>query len=422
MEILAKSSKIDKISLSIKILIALILGLTVGLILFNYNEVPFIKNFILGFVFELTGQSFIRGIKMIVVPLVFFSLILGVSSIDNIAKIGRLGIRTLGFYLSTTALAVGIALFIGNLINPGLGVDRIAITSISSSNFTVEPSKPFIKILLNMIPSNPVAALANGDMLAIIVLSIFVGIAISIMGEKAEKVKGIVTELNALSLKLVEIIMYFAPYAVFALMAQIFAKTGLKGILPIMKYVFAVILALLILTTTVYPVILIFIAKYSPLKFFKKFFPVMALGFSTSSSAACLPTSIKTVENEFNIPNSIAAFTLPLGNTINMNGTSIMQGIATIFIAQFYGIELTTSNYISIIITATLASIGTAGVPGVGVIMLGMVLTEVGLPVEGVALIMGIDRIVDMFRTTINVTGDAVCTLALAKLEGVDLK
>ncbi len=408
-----------KMSLSQKILFGLISGLVVGLALYQVREVLFVKNILLDFVFNLVGNIFIRGIRMIVIPLVFFSLMLGVASIEDVSKLGRLGAKTLGFYMATTIISVGIALFIGNIMNPGIGVATDAVQKVS---VTVNNSKSFIDVLLGMVPVNPIEAMAKGDMLAIITFAIISGVALSLLKEKGNNVRTLVIELNNLSLKLVEIVMLLAPYGVFCLIAKMFATLGYTAVLPIIKYVVAVIIALFILVITIYPIILITIAKYSPIKFIKKFFPVMVLAFSTSSSAACLPTSMKTVEEEFNVSNTIASFALPLGNTINMNGTSIMQGIATIFIAQVYGVELTMANYVSIIITATLASIGTAGVPGVGVIMLGMVLTEVGLPIEGIALVMGIDRIVDMFRTVVNVTGDAVCTVALARSEGENLK
>lgn len=408
-----------KMSLSQKILFGLISGLVVGLALYQVREVAFVKNILLDFVFNLVGNIFIRGIRMIVIPLVFFSLMLGVASIEDVSKLGRLGAKTLGFYMSTTVISVGIALFIGNIMNPGIGVAADAVQKVS---VTVNNSKSFTEVLLGMVPVNPIEAMAKGDMLAIITFAIISGVALSLLKEKGNNVRNLVIELNNLSLKLVEIVMLLAPYGVFCLIAKMFATLGYTAVLPIIKYVVAVIIALFILVVTVYPIILIVIAKYSPIKFIKKFFPVMVLAFSTSSSAACLPTSMKTAEEEFNVSNTIASFALPLGNTINMNGTSIMQGIATIFIAQVYGVELTMANYVSIIITATLASIGTAGVPGVGVIMLGMVLTEVGLPIEGIALVMGIDRVVDMFRTVVNVTGDAVCTIALARSEGEDLK
>lgn len=408
-----------KMSLSQKILFGLISGLVVGLALYQVREVLFVKNILLDFVFNLVGNIFIRGIRMIVIPLVFFSLMLGVASIEDVSKLGRLGAKTLGFYMATTIISVGIALFIGNIMNPGIGVATDAVQKVS---VTVNNSKSFIDVLLGMVPVNPIEAMAKGDMLAIITFAIISGVALSLLKEKGNNVRTLVIELNNLSLKLVEIVMLLAPYGVFCLIAKMFATLGYTAVLPIIKYVVAVIIALFILVITIYPIILITVAKYSPIKFIKKFFPVMVLAFSTSSSAACLPTSMKTVEEEFNVSNTIASFALPLGNTINMNGTSIMQGIATIFIAQVYGVELTMANYVSIIITATLASIGTAGVPGVGVIMLGMVLTEVGLPIEGIALVMGIDRIVDMFRTVVNVTGDAVCTVALARSEGENLK
>lgn len=408
-----KSTK--TISLTNKIFIALLLGIATGLILYPMRENAFVKTYLIGFLFHFLGNGFVRAIRMVVVPLVLCSLVVGAAGIEDITKLGRVGIKTLTFYLGTTAAAVTLALIGGNIINPGLGV---RVSDIAVGSVKVAESKPFVEILLDMIPINPVEALATGNMLQIIVFAILLGVALSLLGEKAAGIKKLFEEGNNISLKLVEIIMLFAPLGVYGLISKTFATMGYSAILPLFKYFIGVVIILLVHCLVTYQGILVLIGKYNPIKFFKKFSPTMMVAFSTASSSACLPSSLKCMQEGFGVSKSISSFTIPLGNTINMDGTAVMQGVATIFIAQIYGIDLTMGNYITIILTATLASIGTAGVPGVGVIMLGMVLVQVGLPLEGIGLVMGIDRFVDMFRTTVNVTGDAVCTLVIAKSEG----
>lgn len=408
----------SKYSLTTKIFIALVLGIITGLLVYPVKDNPYVSKYVIGFVFNLLGNGFIRAIRMVVVPLVFFSLIVGAAGIEDVAKLGRIGIKTLIFYLSTTAVALILSLIGGNIINPGKGV---SLGTVAVSNVTVGEAKPFVDILLNMIPVNPVEALVNGNMLQIIVFAILVGVCLSILGEKTLRIKKIIEEGNALSLKLVEVVMIIAPYGVYGLISKTFATFGYVAIFPLFKYFIGVVIVLFIHCLITYQGILAIVGRYNPLKFLKRFAPTMMVGFSTASSSAALPSSLKCMQENFGISKSISSFTIPLGNTINMDGTAVMQGIATIFIAQIYGIDLSMGNYITVILTATLASIGTAGVPGAGVIMLGMVLTEVGLPMEGIGLVMGIDRFVDMFRTMINVTGDAVCTVVIAKSEGEKL-
>lgn len=408
-----------KLNLTTKIFIALILGVITGLLLHPVKDNIFVDKYLLNFVFNILGNGFIRAIRMIVVPLVLCSLVIGAAGIEDVTKLGRIGVKTLVFYLSTTAFAVILALVGGNIINPGRGVN---IGDIAVSQVSVSETKPFVDILLDMIPINPVEAMANGNMLQIIVFAILVGIALSILGEKTNGIKKIFEEGNALSLKLVEIIMLFAPFGVYGLISKTFTTLGYVALLPLFKYFIGVVIILFIHCLVTYQGILVLFGKYNPIRFFKNFAPTMMVGFSTASSSASLPSSLKSMQETFGVSKSISSFTIPLGNTINMDGTAVMQGVATIFIAQIYGIDLTMGNYVTIILTATLASIGTAGVPGVGVIMLGMVLVQVGLPLEGIGLVMGIDRFVDMFRTMINITGDAVCTLVIAKTEGEQLK
>lgn len=408
-----------KMNLTTKIFIALILGVVTGLILHPIKENPMVEKYLLNFIFNFLGNGFVRAIRMVVVPLVLCSLVMGSAGIEDVTKLGRIGIKTLAFYLSTTAFAVVLALVGGNIINPGKGIqlENIATTAVKTPE-----TKPFVDILLDMIPINPIEALATGNMLQIIVFAILLGVALSLLGEKASNVKKLFEEGNSISLKLVELIMKLAPLGVYGLIAKTFTTLGYVALIPLFKYFIGVVIILFIHCLVTYQGILILFGKYNPIKFFKGFAPTMMIGFSTASSSACLPSSLKTVQENFGVSKTISSFTIPLGNTINMDGTAVMQGIATIFIAQIYGKDLTMAHYISIILTATLASIGTAGVPGVGVIMLGMVLVQVGLPLEGIGLVMGIDRFVDMFRTMINITGDAVCTLVIAKTEGEQLK
>ena len=408
-----------KMNLTTKIFIALILGVVTGLILHPMKENPMVEKYLLNFIFNFLGNGFVRAIRMVVVPLVLCSLVMGSAGIEDVTKLGRIGIKTLAFYLSTTAFAVVLALVGGNIINPGKGIqlENIATTAVKTPE-----TKPFVDILLDMIPINPIEALATGNMLQIIVFAILLGVALSLLGEKASNVKKLFEEGNSISLKLVELIMKLAPLGVYGLIAKTFTTLGYVALIPLFKYFIGVVIILFVHCLVTYQGILILFGKYNPIKFFKGFAPTMMIGFSTASSSACLPSSLKTVQENFGVSKTISSFTIPLGNTINMDGTAVMQGIATIFIAQIYGKDLTMAHYISIILTATLASIGTAGVPGVGVIMLGMVLVQVGLPLEGIGLVMGIDRFVDMFRTMINITGDAVCTLVIAKTEGEQLK
>ncbi|MGL4391982.1 MAG: dicarboxylate/amino acid:cation symporter, partial [Fusobacteriaceae bacterium] len=396
----------------------LILGVIVGLILYPMRENLFVKTYLIGFLFSFVGEGFIRAIRMVVVPLIFCSLSVGAAGMEDVAKLGRVGIKIISFYLVTTAIAIILALGFANLTNPGLGLD---ISQVTKGAVTVTEQTSFTKTLLNLIPVNPVEAMSKGDMLPIIFFALFFGVAMAALGEKASHMRNVLTDANGIVLKIVEIIMLFAPFGVFGLIARTFSTLGYVALLPLAKYVVSVIIVLFIHLLITYQGILVLVAKYNPIKFFKNFLPTMVVGFSTSSSNAALPSNLKSMQEKFGVSKAISSFSIPLGATINMDGTAIMQGVGTVFIAQVYGIDLTFMNYLTVILTATLASIGTAGVPGVGVVMLGMVLSAIGLPLEGIALLMGVDRLVDMFRTTINITGDAVCTLAVAKSEGETL-
>lgn len=410
-----------KKSLTFKILVAMVLGLVLGLVLNGMMETPFVRDVIVGQVLYVLGKIFIRLIKMMVVPLVFVSLASGASQIADVKKLGRIGTKTLGFYLVTTAIAITVAILVGTIFQPGQYMslsDSNVISTIKEVNYQAKESPAFSDVLLNIIPTNPVKAMVEGNMLQIIFFALLVGFGITVLGERARAVKVGLEKLNDLILKIVMTIMQYAPIGVFALIAKTMAEFGFKAIGSLGAYMLCVLGALLIHALVTYQGFLFAFTGLNPIQFFKNFAPAMVVAFSTSSSSSTLPVTIETTEMRLGVNKELASFSLPLGATINMDGTAIMQGVATVFIAQLYAIPLGINEFVTVILTATLASIGTAGVPGVGLIMLSMVLTQVGLPVEAIGLILGIDRILDMTRTAINITGDAVCTLIVAKSEG----
>ncbi|MDK2917821.1 MAG: hypothetical protein PWQ37_554 [Candidatus Petromonas sp.] len=404
-----------KMGLTTKIFIGLITGLIFGLILYPIRENVFVSKVLIGFVFQLGGKAFISAIKMMVVPLVLVSLTCGAAAIGDVKKLGRVGVRTLAFYLVTTAIAITLAITLANIVAPGLGLD---LGTLDKTEYTIKQSKPFVQVLIDMVPTNPIKSLAEGNMLQIIVFALLMGTGLTILGDKAKKIKDLFEEANTLVLKLVEIVMKMAPIGVFCLIARTFATLGYEPMVPLAKYMITVLGALVIHAIVTYQGMLYAFTGLNPIKFFKNFSPAMLVAFSTASSSSTLPITIETAEKRLGVSKNIASFTLPLGATINMDGTAIMQGVATVFIAQVYGMSLGLPQYLTVILTATLASVGTAGVPGVGLIMLSMVLQQVNLPVEGIALIMGIDRLLDMSRTAINITGDAACSMIIAKKEG----
>lgn len=400
-----------KTSLANKILIALILGLIFGIVA-NTLFPEALNSTLSKWVLVPIGNIFLRGIKLIVVPLVLFSLIVGTASLGDIRKLGRIGGKIITYYLATTALAITIAIILAKITNPGIGLNLTKPTEFKATQ------PPFIMdIFVNMVPTNPFDSLVKGEMLQVIVFSILFGISITLVGEKAKGLLNLIEQANEVCLKLIGVVMLFAPYGVFALISNVIMSQGIKVILPLLKYGFTVLFALLLQLILVYGTALTVIGRVNPITFFKKFWTVMVVAFSTSSSNATLPVTLKTCEEKLGIPESIASFTIPLGATINMDGTAIMQGVATIFIAQIFGIDLTVKQLLIVVLTATLASIGTAGVPSAGIVMLTMVLQQIGVPVEGIALIIPIDRILDMCRTVVNVTGDAVGTTIVANSE-----
>ena len=401
-------------SLTSKILIGMLSGLIFGSIisLLGLEANPFIKVYLIDGFLNIGGQIFISLLKLMVVPLVFFSLTSGVSSLDKNLSLGRIAGKTLGLYLITTAIAISIGLSIAVFLNPGNNLDLQTSTLLSI------PESPNIKdIILNIIPSNPIQAMADGNMLQIIVFSILVGIAIRGLGDSVKIIKDVISNITDIVLKLVMYIINIAPYGVFCLMSVLFAEKGLTVLGDLSFYFFIVVSALLIHGFLTYSALLILFAKINPFSFFDKVKSLMIFAFSTSSSNATIPVTLKTVIDNIGVNRKVASFTVPLGATINMDGTAIMQGVATVFIANAYSIDLLLIDYLMVILTATLASIGTAGVPGVGLIMLAMVLNQVGLPVEGIGLIIGVDRLLDMLRTVVNVTGDSAVSTIVANSE-----
>ena len=410
-------SNIKKISLGNWMLIGMVLGFIVGLILNFYVTNPLIKDIILiDNVFYLGGTGFIKLMKMLVVPLVFFSIVVGVASISDIRKIGSIGGRTIGIYLITTALAVTIALLIASVIQPGVGLNMGGLTDANvTSNVTVTDT------ILNMIPDNPFSSLANGDMLPVIIFGVLVGIILATLKDETNIVNEFFTQGNTVMMEMTRIVMKFAPIGIFCLMAKTFASLGFDGLLPLAKYIICVLVGLAIQAFIVYPSLLVLFTRLNPIKFFRKFISVMFFAFSSSTSNATIPLNLETL-SEMGVSREISSFTIPLGATINMDGTAIMQGCAVMFAAQAYGIDLGTTALLTVIFTAVMASIGTAGVPSVGLITLNMVFGSVGLPVDAIGIIMGIDHILDMFRTAVNVTGDAICTIIVSfKNKSIDL-
>ena len=407
-----------KIGLSTQIFIALLIGALFGVVIHYWIPSSYIKDtVIVEGVLYVVGQGFIRLMQMLVVPLVFCSLICGSMAIGDTKTLGKVGVKTIGFYLVTTALAVCVALGSALLINPGRGLDMDAVQKGTVSSTTEATS--LVDTLLNIIPKNPVQSMANGDMLPIIVFALFVGIMLAKLGTRGSVVANFFSQFNDVMMEMTMAIMKIAPIGVFCLIARTFATVGFSAFAPMLKYMGNVTLALAIQCLVVYQILLFVFTRLNPFKFIKKFLPVMGFAFSTATSNATIPMSIDTLSKKMGVSKQISSFTIPLGATINMDGTSIMQGVAVVFIAQAYGIPLTMGNLATVVVTATLASIGTAGVPSVGLVTLAMVLNSVGLPTEGIALIMGIDRILDMIRTAVNITGDAVCTTIVAKQQGV---
>ncbi len=402
--------RLKGISLGNWILIGMVLGLIVGLIVNFYITDPFIKDIVLmNNVFYLGGNLFIKLMKMLVVPLVFFSIVVGVASISDIRTIGSIGGTTILIYLLTTAVAVTVALAIGIVVQPGAGLHMAGIADTAN----VTANQTMTDTILNMVPDNPFSSLASGDMLPVIIFGLLIGIILAKLRDETEAFNKIFTEGNRIMMEMTSIVMKFAPIGVFCLMARTFGGLGLDGLLPLGKYFVCVLIGLAIQAFVVYPSLLVIFTRLNPVKFFRRFFPVMFFAFSSSTSNATIPLNLEKL-SEMGVSRDVSSFTIPLGATINMDGTAIMQGVAVMFAAQAYGIDLGTSALLTVIFTAVMASIGTAGVPSVGLVTLTMVFNSVGLPVQAIGVIFGIDHILDMFRTAVNVTGDAICTIIVS--------
>ena len=372
-----------------------------------------LKAFFVDGIFHVGGEIFIASLKMLVVPLVFVSLVCGTCSLSDTSKLGRLGGKSIGLYILTTALAISLAIGAALLVSPGNGVEMQ-----SDATFDVSSAPTLAQVFINIFPSNPIQSMASGNMLQIIVFAVLFGLAVALSGQAGERVAALFNDFNEIIMKLVTLLMNLAPYGVFFLMAKLFTTLGFETIASLLKYFLVVLFVLLFHGLAVYPTLLKTLTGLNPLIFLRKMRDAALFAFSTSSSNATLPVTMETVNKKLGVNNSISSFTVPLGATINMDGTAIMQGVATVFIAQVFGVDLSLTDYLMVILTATLASIGTAGVPGVGLIMLAMVLQQVGLPVEGIALIIGVDRLLDMTRTSVNITGDAMVSIVVAKSEG----
>ena len=403
-------------SLTMKVLVGMALGIAVGLLLnLSGLNTPggVIQVYLVDGLFFVVGKMFVNALKMLVVPLVFFSLICGVCGIGNLKTLGRVGTKSFGLYMLTTAVAIAVAISIAALVGIGEGMNRTAEVA-----FSGKEAPSLSEVFINIIPANPISAMANGAMLPVIFFSVLVGVSMLMVGRKAVSFIEGAEIANEIMMKMVTIVMSVAPYAVFALIARAIADLGMDLLAQLAGYVLVLVSALMIHLFITLMVVLKVFSGLSPTMFMRKLRNAQEFAFSTASSNATIPVTLRTVTERLGANNSVASFTVPFGATINMDGTAIMQGVATVFIANIYGIELGLTGYLTVILMSVLASIGTAGVPGVGLIMLSMVFAQVGLPIEGIGLILGVDRLMDMIRTAVNVSGDAAVTAIVAKSEG----
>jgi Na+/H+-dicarboxylate symporter len=375
------------------------------------------------------GDLFLNALKFIAVPIVLFSLIVGVSSLNDTSRLGRIGGKTIGIYLVTTAVAITVGLVAANLLGPGRGFDQEQRDTLVSSQkasadqkilgANKEREKTTWDVVLDIVPTNPFGAMAEGNTLQVVVVALLIGIAITMLPrEKADALIPFFDAMTEVIIKIVELILVIAPYAVFALLVRVIADLGTDVLLSLLKYCAVVVLGLSIMCFVVYPSVLVAFTPVRYRRFFRAISPAQLLAFSSSSSGATLPVTMECCDERLGVKEEIGSFVLPVGATINMDGTALYQGVAAVFIAQLYGLDLTLAQQAQIVLTATLASIGTAAVPGVGIVMLVIVLESVNIPLEGIAVILGVDRILDMCRTTVNVTGDCMVATVVAHSEG----
>ena len=407
-------------SLTKKILIGMTLGLALGVLFQVTDLVPnaLIDSYVLNGAIDAGGKIFVTLLKMMVVPLVFVSLVCGARSLGATGSVGRLGGKTIGLYLLTTALAVSFALMLALIVDPGLSASDDNSAALTFDAYQAKEAPSVKDTLINIFPANPIQAMAEGSMLQVIVFALLLGLALSRAGAAGDRIADFFADLNQVMMKLITMVIQLTPYGVFCLMVKLGATVGWVEIGKVLAYFLTVASALILHGLIVYPSLLKVLTGINPLMFLRKMREPMLVAFSTSSSGATLPVTLRTVEHRIGVNNNVAAFAVPLGATINMDGTAIMQGVATVFIAQFFGYQLGVDALLMVVLTATLASIGTAAVPGVGLITLTLVLDQVGLPVEGIGLIIGVDRLLDMLRTVVNVTGDGTVATIVAKTEG----
>lgn len=407
--------KIIRSELHTKILAGLILGIPAGIILGPRADL--IKPF---------GDIFLRLIRMIVVPLVFASLFVGTASLGNIRRLGRIGAKTIAYYLSTTAVAITIGLILANIFTPGSNLDPDTRDKLmadyqteAAAKIDIAGNKPdVLETLVRIVPANPVESLAEANMLQIIFFALLLGIAVTLVpGDRGQPLISFFEALSDTMIQMVHIVMKIAPIGVFALIAAVVGRFGADILLSLLKYSAIVLVGLGIHATLTYSTAIRIFTGFSPLRFFRGIRPAQIIGFSTSSSNATLPVTIECCERNLGVSEKVSSFVLPLGATINMDGTALYQGVAAVFIAQVYGIPLSLLDQLTIVLMATLASIGAAGVPGIGIITLAMVLDTLGVPLQGIALILGVDRILDMCRTVVNITGDSSCALIIGSTE-----
>lgn len=394
-------------NLSVKILIALILSVVLGLVL-GAGSLPFIKAWIAPL-----GTIFINLIKMMIVPVVFTSLVVGMTSIGDLKSLGRVGVKTISVYLVTTAIAIVIGFAVALVGKPGVGM-----LSNAGATVKVKAAPSVMEVLVNMIPTNPIASMAKADILPVIIFALFVGAGIlQIKKEQSELLIKVFDAFAEVCYKIIAAVMQLAPIGVFALLLPVVAAHGPSVLLPLISVILCVAIGCIIHAVAVYSSMVRIIGKISPMDFFRGMFEAMMIAFTTCSSAGALPVNMKNLQEKLGVSRQITSFVLPLGATINMDGTALYMGVCSLFIANVFGIDLNAEQMMMIVLTGTLASIGTAGVPGAGLIMLAMVLQSVGLPLEGLALVAGIDRILDMFRTCVNITGDGAVAIIVDRQE-----
>ncbi len=414
-----------------KILIGIVGGIALG-IWINMSMGPGLTEgplYIMKTLFKYGGDIFIRLLRMLIVPLVFASIYMAVANLGDVRTLGKIGGKTIGYYMLTTALAVLVGLIVVNIMNPGLGIDKEALASLNiSTEVPAKVSKQgvgersaaiiIVDTFVNMIPKNPAAAFAKGNILQIIFFTIFLAVFAAVVGRDAEPLTNVIHGVDRIMQKGIMAVMEIAPYAIFMLVTAIFMDLGFPALKALGKYGATVLLGLFLHGFVTLPILVLLMGRYNPFRLLKALAPAMMTAWSTASSAATLPVTMSNLEKRAGVDGRIGNFVLPLGATINMDGTALYESVAVIFIAQLMGINLTIGTQIVIFITASLAAVGAAAIPGAGLVTMGIVLTAAGLPLDGIGLILAIDRILDQFRTAINVWGDATAAVVVGRAEG----